>query len=218
MNGNLPNTTKNLVSVVGKVDREFDFSHEYYGEGFYKTNLLVDRLNETNDRIPVMVSDRLLDMDSCYAGKYIFLDGEFRSYNIKEEDQAPKKHQLMVFAHDIRIVPGDEVKKISREYNIYIEGFLCRPPVYRVTPQGREITELMLSVQRRYGKSDYIPCICWGRNARYAAGFHMGDKVSVNGRIQSRDYTSRSREREGEKITVNEVSVKRISRAGSDDQ
>ena len=208
----------NQVSVVGKIDKEFHFSHEYYGEGFYKTNVLVDRLNETIDSIPVLVSDRLLDMDSCYAGKYIALEGEFRSYNSREIDEdSPKKRQLTVFAREIHLLGGREngervKKKEMNEDSIFIDGYLCKPPVYRITPLGREITELTIAVSRFYGKCDYIPCICWGRNARFAAGFATGDKICIHGRIQSRDYTRRSGPETSRKLTTYEVSVQRIYR------
>ncbi|MBQ9064836.1 MAG: single-stranded DNA-binding protein [Blautia sp.] len=212
MEENIENRTKNEVSVVGKVDKEFYFSHEYEGEGFYKTNILVDRLNDTNDRIPVIVSDRLLDMDSCYAGKYIALNGEFRSYNSRDEEGKPKRQRLFtVFAHDVQLLPGTEGKKMAKGENIYIEGFLSKPPIYRVTPLGREITELCIAVRRNYGRTDHIPCICWGRNARFASGFHTGDRISACGRIQSRDYTKHEGDNDI-KHTTCEVSVKRISR------
>ena len=203
----------NQVSVAGRIDKEFNFSHEYFGEGFYTTNILVDRLNETTDSIPVLVSDRLLDMDSCYAGKYIALEGEFRSYNSREIDEdSPKKRQLTVFAREIHLLKGQEKKKNLNEDSIFIDGYLCKPPVYRITPLGREITELTIAVSRYYGKCDYIPCICWGRNARFAAGFATGDRINIHGRIQSRDYTRRSGPATNRKLTTYEVSVQRIYR------
>ncbi len=201
----------NRVSMVGKVDKEFDFSHESFGEGFYKTTILVDRLNDTKDRIPLMVSDRLLDMDSSYAGRKIALEGELRSYNHHTSVKAAGRPPMSVFVHNIRLLNGKEEKKAKEEDFINIEGFLCKPPVYRVTPLGRELTQLMVSVSRNYGKNDYIPCICWGRDARFAAHFSMGDRVSIQGRIQSRDYIRRTAQNETEKKTTYEVSVKRVA-------
>ena len=184
-----------------------------YGEGFYRTNLLVDRLNEVQDRIPIIVSDRLLDMDNCYAGSHIELMGEFRSYTSGEEEgREPKKRKLSVFAHEIRLLEGEDAKNTEDEDTIYIEGYLTRPPVYRVTPLGREITELILMVPRNYGKSDYIPCICWGRNARFGARFRPGEKVTVTGRIQSRDYFKQIDDKTKKRMTTCEVSVTRIRR------
>ena len=213
MNENTQYRTTNRVTMVGKVDKEFYFSHECYGEGFYRTNLLVDRLNEVQDRIPIIVSDRLLDMDNCYAGSHIELMGEFRSYTSGEEEgREPKKRKLSVFAHEIRLLEGEDAKNTEDEDTIYIEGYLTRPPVYRVTPLGREITELILMVPRNYGKSDYIPCICWGRNARFGARFRPGEKVTVTGRIQSRDYFKQIDDKTKKRMTTCEVSVTRIRR------
>ena len=210
--------TLNRVSMVGRVDKEFNFSHECFGEDFYKATILVDRLNDTRDRIPLMVSDRLLDMDSCYAGRKIALEGELRSYNQHASVKAAGSPPMSVFVHNIRLLNGKEEKKAKEEDLISIEGFLCKPPVYRVTPLGRELTQLMVSVTRNYGKNDYIPCICWGRDARFAAHFSMGDRVSIQGRIQSRDYVRRTPENGTEKKTTYEVSVKRVAHFADKDK
>ena len=176
------------------------------GEGFYLVDVLVKRLSESEDRIPVMVSERLLDVTQDYEGEYIEVTGQFRSYNRHEE----KKNRLVlsVFAREICFV--EEEDETVKTNQIFLDGYICKPPVYRKTPLGREIADLLIAVNRPYGKSDYIPCICWGRNARYASAFHVGGHVLVWGRIQSREYIKKLGENETEKRTAYEVSVGKL--------
>ena len=196
----------NQVSVMGKIASDFTFSHQVFGEGFYMMELLVKRLSDSEDRIPVMVSERLIDVTQNYEGEYISIHGQFRSYNRHEE----KKNRLVlsVFAREISFVDGDmEAAPVNQ---IFLDGYICKPPVYRKTPLGREIADVLMAVNRPYGKSDYIPCICWGRNARYASAFEVGGHVLIWGRIQSREYTKRIGENETEKRTAYEVSVSKL--------
>lgn len=196
----------NQVSIMGKIDSDFTFSHQVFGEGFYNMDLLVKRLSESEDRIPVMVSERLIDVTQDYVGEYIEIHGQFRSYNRHEE----KKNRLVlsVFARELSFVEEeDESIPVNQ---IFLDGYICKPPVYRKTPLGREIADLLLAVNRPYGKSDYIPCICWGRNARYASSFAVGGHVLIWGRIQSREYVKRVGESETEKRTAYEVSVSKL--------
>ena len=174
------------------------FSHQVFGEGFYLVDVLVKRLSESEDRIPVMVSERLLDVTQDYEGEYIEVTGQFRSYNRHEE----KKNRLVlsVFAREICFV--EEEDETVKTNQIFLDGYICKPPVYRKTPLGREIADLLIAVNRPYGKSDYIPCICWGRNARYASAFQVGGHVLVWGRIQSREYIKKLGENETEKRTA----------------
>lgn len=168
--------------------------------------LLVKRLSDSEDRIPVMVSERLLDITQDYVGEYIEIQGQFRSYNRHEE-----KHNrlvLSVFARELRFIEEDE--EFLPTNQIFLDGFICKPPVYRKTPLGREIADVLLAVNRPYGKSDYIPCICWGRNARYASAFMVGGHVLLWGRIQSREYMKRISETESEKRVAYEVSVSKL--------
>ena len=171
----------NQVAIMGKIASQFTFSHQVFGEGFYLTDVVVKRLSESEDRIPVMVSERLVDVTQDYEGEYIQVFGQFRSYNRHEE----KKNRLVlsVFAREISFV--DEVDESMKSNQIFLDGYICKPPVYRKTPLGREIADLLIAVNRPYGKSDYIPCICWGRNARYASAFQVGGHVLIWGRIQS---------------------------------
>ena len=191
---------------MGKIASQFTFSHQVFGEGFYLTDVVVKRLSESEDRIPVMVSERLVDVTQDYEGEYIQVFGQFRSYNRHEE----KKNRLVlsVFAREISFV--DEVDESMKSNQIFLDGYICKPPVYRKTPLGREIADLLIAVNRPYGKSDYIPCICWGRNARYASAFQVGGHVLIWGRIQSREYMEDISENETEKRTAYEGSVSKL--------
>lgn len=196
----------NRVSIIGEVVSEFEFSHEVFGEGFYLVNVSVNRLSDMVDIIPLMISERLVDVTKDYRGRKIEVSGQFRSYNRHEE-----KHNrlvLSVFTRELKFVEEeDETIPVNQ---IFLDGFICKPPVYRKTPLGREIADLLLAVNRPYGKSDYIPCICWGRNARYASAFEVGGHVLIWGRIQSREYIKRTGENETEKRVAYEVSVSKL--------
>ncbi len=196
----------NQVSIMGKIASQFTFSHQVFGEGFYMLDVLVKRLSDSEDRIPVMVSERLVDVTEDYEGEYIQVTGQFRSYNRHEE----KKNRLVlsVFAREISFVEDEDDSVKSNQ--IFLDGYICKPPVYRKTPLGREIADLLIAVNRPYGKSDYIPCICWGRNARYASAFQVGGHVLIWGRIQSREYMKRLSDTQSEKRTAYEVSVSKL--------
>ena len=196
----------NQVSITGKIVTGFTFSHQVYGEGFYTMDLLVKRLSDSEDRIPVMVSERLVDVTQDYVGQYVEIHGQFRSYNRHEE-----KHNRLVlsaFARELKFL--EEEDSLAPVNQIFLDGYICKPPVYRKTPLGREIADLLLAVNRPYGKSDYIPCICWGRNARYASAFEVGGHVLIWGRIQSREYMKRIGENETQKRIAYEVSVSKL--------
>ena len=196
----------NQVTVIGEVVSEFIYSHEVFGEGFYMVDIRVKRLSSSSDRIPVMVSERLVDVTQDHRGACIMVSGQFRSYNRHEEQK--NRLVLSVFAREIEFI--DEEPDGAKTNHILLEGYMCKRPVYRKTPLGREIADLLLAVNRPYGKSDYIPCICWGRNARYASGFEVGEHVQVIGRIQSREYIKRLSETETQKRTAYEVSVSKL--------
>lgn len=200
----------NQVTIMGEVVSEFMFSHEVFGEGFYMVEVLVKRLSNSDDRIPLMVSERLIDVTQDYRGEYIMVTGQFRSYNRHEEDR--NRLVLSVFAREISFV--EEELDGAKTNNILLDGYICKTPVYRKTPLGREIADLLLAVNRPYGKSDYIPCICWGRNARYASSFEVGEHVQVLGRIQSREYVKKLSEIETEKRVAYEVSVSKLECVG----
>ena len=196
----------NQVTMIGEIVSEFEFSHEVYGEGFYLVDISVSRLSVSVDYIPLMVSERLVDVTQSYIGETISVSGQFRSYNRHEE----KKNRLIlsVFVRELEFV--DEIEDDIKSNQIYLDGYICKEPIYRKTPLGREIADLLVAVNRSYGKSDYIPCICWGRNARYASSFEVGSHVEVYGRIQSREYIKKIGEEQTEKRVAYEVSVNKI--------
>ncbi|MEE1248343.1 MAG: single-stranded DNA-binding protein [Lachnospiraceae bacterium] len=199
----------NQVTMMGEIVSDFTFSHEVYGEGFYMVEIAVNRLSNFMDYIPLMVSERLIDTKQSYIGQKIFVTGQFRSYNRHEE----KKNRLVlsVFVRELSFVDENEIDEIQEKSNqIFLDGYICKNPVYRKTPLGREIADLLIAVNRSYGKSDYIPCICWGRNARFASGFEIGAHVEIYGRIQSREYIKKIGEEETEKRMAYEVSVSKI--------
>ncbi len=196
----------NQVSIVGEVVSDFAFSHEVFGEGFYMLNVSVKRLSESCDVIPLMISERLIDVNEDYKGAYIHASGQFRSYNRHEE----KKNRLVlsVFVRELEFI--EEEVENAKTNQIFLDGFICKMPVYRKTPLGREIADILLAVNRPYGKSDYIPCICWGRNARFASGFEVGGHTQIWGRIQSREYVKKIDEEESERRIAYEVSVSKL--------
>ncbi len=177
--------SNNQAVVAGEIVSGFTFSHEVFGEGFYMVDVLVSRLSDTYDTIPLMVSDRIIDVEEECIGRKVEAKGQFRSYN---------KH--------------DEY--ISKPNHIYLDGYICKPPVYRMTPLGREIADVLLAVNRAYGKSDYIPCICWGRNARFAGKLEVGEHVAIWGRIQSREYQKKIGTDKVVSKTAYEVSVSKM--------
>ena len=198
----------NQVSIVGEIVSDFSYSHEVYGEGFFVVEVAVNRLSNYADYIPLMVSERLIDTTQSYIGEKIHVTGQFRSYNRHEETK--NRLILSVFVRELEFVDEymeneDEERKSNY---ITLDGYVCKAPVYRNTP--REIADLLVAVNRSYGKSDYIPCICWGRNARYATTFEIGSHVSVIGRIQSREYVKKLSEDEAERRIAYEVSVCKI--------
>lgn len=198
----------NQVTIMGKVATEFSFSHEVFGEGFYMVEVEVKRLSNSEDRIPLMISERLIDVTQDYTGEYIMVHGQFRSYNRHEEQK--NRLVLSVFVREISFM--EEEPDGTKTNSIWLDGYICKEPIYRKTPLGREIADLLLAVNRPYGKSDYIPCICWGRNARYASGFEVGEHVQLLGRIQSREYVKRISDAETEKRVAYEVSVSKLEK------
>ena len=198
----------NQVTIMGKVATEFSFSHEVFGEGFYMVEVEVKRLSNSEDRIPLMISERLIDVTQDYTGEYIMVHGQFRSYNRHEEQK--NRLVLSVFVREISFM--EEEPDGTKTNSIWLDGYICKEPIYRKTPLGREIADLLLAVNRPYGKSDYTPCICWGRNARYASGFEVGEHVQLLGRIQSREYVKRISDTETEKRVAYEVSVSKLEK------
>lgn len=200
----------NKVTLSGEIVSNFGFSHEIYGEGFYTAMIASERLSGQKDIIPIMVSERLVDVKSEWAGRFVKVSGQFRSYN---KHQGKRKHlALSVFAREFEEIEFEHEESGSGndENVIFLDGYICKQPIYRKTPLGREIADILLAVNRPYGKSDYIPCICWGRNARFANGLGAGTRLQIDGRIQSREYQKRISDGEVEKRVAYEVSISKL--------
>ena len=204
----------NYLTLVGKVTGEKRFSHEIYGESFYVFDLSVARLSGNADIIPVTVSERLIKDEMLKEGNNLLVKGQFRSYNSYENER--NRLILTVFAKDVIEVEENEeeenemAKKDMITNEVVLVGYICKKPIYRQTPFGREISDILLAVNRAYNKSDYIPCIAWGRNARFAGGLEVGSHLQVSGRVQSREYTKKIGEDEVERRVAYEVSVSKI--------
>lgn len=197
-------TENNQVTISGEIAGELVFSHEVYGEKFYLTDVLVRRLSGACDAIPVTVSERLVDVTQNYIGQYVCVTGQFRSYNRREGKR--NRVILSVFAQDVSFA-----EKMMEDVNqIFLDGYICKEPIYRKTPLEREIADLLLAVNRLYGNSDYIPCVAWGRNARYAGSLDVGSQLRISGRIQSRNYTKQLDDGTAEERVAYEVSVSRF--------
>lgn len=202
----------NQASVIGTVEDEMTFSHEIYGEKFYIFTLSVPRLSEINDHIKIMISERLLDSQNINIGDRLEISGQFRSYN--NFSGTSNKLILTLFAKDITFFDTDEHKNPN---SIYLNGFICKEPIYRTTPFGREITDMLVAVNRTYNKSDYIPVIAWGRNARYCKNLSVGDNIKIWGRIQSRNYQKHISEEEIVTRIAYEVSINKLEIVRKDD-
>jgi len=196
----------NVVTISGKVVSEVEYSHEVYGEGFYSFYLDVPRLSDSSDKISVTFSERLVPKSKLQIGVPLEIEGQFRSYNSYKSES--NKLVLTVFAREV--IFADEEKRIKNPNQIYLNGYICKNPIYRMTPFGREITDILVAVNRPYNKSDYIPCIAWGRNARYSQNLTIGDNIKIWGRIQSREYQKKLESGEAISKTAYEVSVSKM--------
>ncbi len=194
----------NKVFISGEIVTEAEFSHEVYGEGFYEMNVLVKRLSGQGDVLPVTISERLIADRDLKVGSIIHALGQFRSYNKLVDGKS--KLMLTVFVRELL----DE-QVIKNPNSIVLTGYICKPPIYRTTPFNREITDVLIAVNRSYNKSDYIPCIAWGRNARFAKNLAVGEKIAISGRIQSREYQKRISDDDVRTLTAYEVSISKIA-------
>lgn len=194
----------NLV-LAGKVVSEKNYSHEIYGEKFYVFSLEVIRLSQATDIIPITISERLLTDVDISIGKEIKVEGQFRSYNSYENER--NRLILTVFAKEISEVTHSEEEKEEVTNTVELVGYICKKPIYRQTPFGREIADILLAVNRAYNKSDYIPCIAWGRNARFCQNMEVGAEVKITGRVQSRSYEKKHEDGTVETRVAYEVSI-----------
>lgn len=204
--------TNNEARVTGIIASELELSHEIYAEKFFMFTLQIPRLSGTDDSVHIMVSERLLEPTKFRVGDRVDIEGQFRSYNSYDKP-GENKLVLTIFAKDISLNTDE---KNHNPNTLYLNGYICKQPIYRTTPFGREITDLLVAVNRSYNKSDYIPVIAWGRNARYAKNLSVGDNVRVWGRIQSRNYQKRISEDEVITKTAYEVSVNRMELVGEE--
>ena len=193
----------NQVFISGEIVSDAEFSHEVYGEGFYEMNVLVKRLSGQGDILPVTISERLIADRDLGIGVTINALGQFRSYNKLVNGKS--KLMLTVFVRELL-----EDAPIKNPNSIVLTGYVCKQPVYRTTPFNREIADILIAVNRSYNKSDYIPCIAWGRNARFAKNLAVGEKIAVSGRIQSREYQKRFADDDIRTLTAYEVSISKL--------
>ena len=209
----------NHLVLVGKVTSDKRFSHEIYGEKFYIFDLAVPRLSGNADIIPITVSERLLSINDLQIDSKIVVEGQFRSYNSYENEK--NRLVLTVFAKDIKFVEDQdaeiEVSKDVVSNEVTLNGYICKKPIYRQTPFGREISDLLLAVNRAYNKSDYIPCIAWGRNARFCENIPVGTEVKIVGRVQSRTYEKKYEDGRVETKVAYEVSVSSLEVVNQED-
>ena len=197
----------NKISLYGTMGSDCTFSHDVFGEGFYNFSLLVPRLSDAHDTLPITISERLMEGSKFAKGEDIGIIGQIRSYNNYIEEEGRNRLILTIFAKDYEFKESFEKRNPNE---VFLDGFICKPPIYRTTPFGREITDLLVAVNRSYNKSDYIPCIAWGRNARYASKLTVGDNIKLWGRMQSRIYQKKLSEEEVVEKTAFEVSVSRL--------
>ena len=196
----------NLVSLRGELKDNLEFSHEIFGEKFYSTTIKIHRLSDSYDTLPITISERLLSDLDLSSNNLVDVTGQLRSYNKNIDNK--NKLVLTVFARELKEVDGDT----KDPYNIFLDGYICKDPIYRKTPLGREITDLLVAINRPYNKSDYIPSIVWGRNAKFAKNLKVGDRIQMWGRVQSRDYEKKLDNGEVEKRVAYEVSISKIKK------
>lgn len=199
----------NMVKVIGKVVSDLEFNHDMYGEKFYIFDLEVPRLSNSVDILPISISERLLIGLDLRIGEYVIIEGQLRSYNRYVDMR--NRLVLTIFTREIHIPEEEELNEVLRRPNeIFLDGYICKDPIYRTTPFGREITDILLAVNRPYNKSDYIPSIAWGRNARFCENLNIGDHIKIWGRIQSREYQKKLNTGEIEKKIAYEVSISKL--------
>lgn len=195
----------NNVEIGGEIIEEMKFSHEIYDEKFYKFLIKTKRLSEYEDILPVIISERLVNLEDIKVGKIVKISGQFRSYNLQTETR--NRLLLSIFVKEIEFTEDEKVLTLN---DANFVGYICKEPVYRKTPLGREIADVLIAINRTYKKSDYVPCILWGRNAKFCETLNVGDLVKLNGRIQSRTYEKKNPDGEIMKKTAYEVSVSKF--------
>ena len=211
---------ENTISITGEITKEPYFNHDNYGENFYQFEVSTERLSGVKDKIPLIISERTCNIDTLKVGQTVKIKGQIRSYNYHAEEHeddptSRRKQRLIINVHVIDIAIMEENSGITQSNDAMMIGYICKNPIYRKTPKGREICDILLAVHRPYNssvatKSDYIPCICWGRNARYIGQMEVGTKIAIVGKLQSRVYNKKISEFETEMRTAYEVSVAQV--------
>lgn len=196
----------NIVNLKGEIENNLQFSHEIFGEKFYTTKIKINRLSESYDILPITISERLLEEIDLNENKLVKVTGQLRSYNKNIDNK--NRLVLTIFVRDINVEEEDNKDPNS----IFLDGYVCKEPVYRKTPLGREITDLLVAINRPYNKSDYIPSIVWGRNAKFAKSLKVGDRIQMWGRVQSREYEKKHEDGESVKKVAYEVSISKIKK------
>ena len=197
----------NIVNLKGELEDELEFSHEIFGEKFYSTKIKINRLSNSYDILPMTISERLLQDIDFENEKLVSVVGQLRSYNKNIDNK--NKLVLTVFVREINAISEIDTKDPN---SIFLDGYICKLPIYRKTPLGREITDLLVAINRPYNKSDYIPSIVWGRNAKFAKNLNVGDRIQMWGRVQSRVYDKKLEDGTSVKRTAYEVSVSKIKK------
>jgi single-stranded DNA-binding protein len=196
----------NKLQLAGKIVGDPSYSYEVYDEKFYELTLEISRLSKNEDMLPVVISEKL--MKDIKAGSYVLIDGQIRTHNKLEDNK--KKLLVFAFARDVKILTEEELRSIDNPNYVELHGFICKQPTYRKTPLEREITDLLIAVNRTYNKSDYIPAIAWGRNAKYTGGMSIGTNIETTGRFQSRNYIKKIDGKDVPMIAY-EVSINKIN-------
>lgn len=200
-------SNNNVVEIGGKIVSEIELSHELYDEKFYKFYIETSRLSDLTDKLPVIISERIIDISNLNVGEIVHITGQFRSYN-EPTDNGKSRLVLSIFTKSIEKTEDESIITLNEAV---FTGFICKMPIYRKTPLGREIADLLVAVNRTYRKSDYIPCILWGRNAKFCDNISVGTMVKLSGRIQSRMYEKKHEDGTVDTKTAYELSVSKFS-------
>lgn len=203
----------NIVKIGGIVSSDLEFSHEIFDEKFYRFYLDVERLSNFKDRLPIIVSERLINTNDFKLGSLVYIEGQFRSYNQPVDGR--NKLILSIFVKDIQTENVDTNVKTLNDATFI--GYICKKPIYRKTPLGRDIADVLIAVNRSYKKSDYIPCILWGRNAKFCENVNIGTMVRISGRIQAREYEKKYQDGSTKSMVAYEISASKFGFVNEDE-
>ena len=205
----------NKISLVGEVISSPKLSHETHNEKFYTVKVDVKRWSGDIDTLEIIISEKLYDIEKIELGTRYYIEGEIRSYNYYVSETERRKLVINIFAKNLSIAEETDDECLN---NFELVGHICKKTIYRKTPFDREISDILLAVNRLYGKSDYLPCIAWGRNAKFASTLEIGDKIKITGRMQSRQYTKKLNDNEEEKKIAYEMSIITLEKKESEEE